>query len=322
MTSLSILESARVQHLHGDAVASISVTAAPSQIILVDAQARGGTDSDSNIDLLVVELTVENFALAAVHLNQAQPEGKVVYDRPAIEEASPLVCTVKADWVAYQVLPGVPSVRFANIVLQGHEGVENASKASWIVTQHSEKNQMGDAVISRQHPQLLPRQSWIAGVERGFTLIELIIVIVLLGVLAVVAAPRMFNNNDFYARGFHDETLALLRYAQKTAIAQRRTVCVTFTVASVSTASLRTAAAQTVGTCDTNQVGPRGDRPGTITSKSGIAYSATPPLAVSFDGLGQPLDNTGTVLASARTLTVIGSGRSITIEPATGYVHD
>jgi prepilin-type N-terminal cleavage/methylation domain-containing protein len=59
--------------------------------------------------------------------------------------------------------------------------------------------------------------------QQGFTLIELIMVIVILGVLAVFAAPRIFNNADFYARGFHDETLALLRYAQKSAVAQRRT---------------------------------------------------------------------------------------------------
>ena len=47
--------------------------------------------------------------------------------------------------------------------------------------------------------------------QLGFTLIELVMVIAMLGVLAVFAAPRMFNSGDFYARGFHDETLALLR---------------------------------------------------------------------------------------------------------------
>ncbi len=167
-------------------------------------------------------------------------------------------------------------------------------------------------------PQRLPRR---VAIVRGFTLIELIIVIVLLGVLAVVAAPRMFNNNDFYARGFHDETLGFLRYAQKTAIAQRRTVCVTFTVASVSTASLRTASAQTVPICDTPLVGPRGDMPGVITSRSGVNYAALPDT-IGFDGLGQPLSATGVVLGVARTITVPGSSRVITIEPATGYVHD
>src|SRR5665647_2470350 len=73
----------------------------------------------------------------------------------------------------------------------------------------------------------LHRRSWSApdhsgsgggASQRGFTLIELIMVMVMLGVLAVFAAPRIFNSGDFYARGFHDETLGLLRYAQKAAI--------------------------------------------------------------------------------------------------------
>ena len=157
---------------------------------------------------------------------------------------------------------------------------------------------------------------------RGFTLVELIITIVLLGVLAVVATPRIFNNSDFYARGFHDETIALLRYAQKTAVAQRRTVCVTFAVGAVSTASLRTATVEGVGACSANLVGPRGDSPGTVTSRSGVNYSASPPSAISFDGLGQPLDASGNPITATRTITVSGSGKVITIEPVTGYVHE
>jgi prepilin-type N-terminal cleavage/methylation domain-containing protein len=37
---------------------------------------------------------------------------------------------------------------------------------------------------------------------KGFTLIEMIMVIVILGVLAVFVAPRMLGTSDFYARGF------------------------------------------------------------------------------------------------------------------------
>ena len=154
--------------------------------------------------------------------------------------------------------------------------------------------------------------------QGGFTLIELIMVIVLLGVLAVFAGPRIFDTSVFNSRGFNDETLAMLRYAQKTAIAQRRTVCVTFTA---STASLRIASAAAVGTCDTNLIGPRGDTPGTITAKSGITYSPTP-ATVHFDGLGQSLGDTGVALSAARTITVTGSGKTITIEPGTGTVHE
>ena len=177
-----------------------------------------------------------------------------------------------------------------------------------------------DAVFTNQ--RICRRAHRTGCAAHGFTLVELIIVIVLLGVLAVVAAPRIFNNTDFYARGFHDETMALLRYAQKTAIAQRRTVCVTFAVAAVSTARLRIASLEAVATCDTNLVGPRGDIPGTVTSRSGVNYTAIPPPAVSFDGLGQPLDIGGTPNTAARLITVSGSGKVITIEPATGYVHE
>lgn len=69
--------------------------------------------------------------------------------------------------------------------------------------------------------------------SHGFTLIELVMVILILGLLAVFIAPRI-DPRDYEARGFYDETLALLRYAQKTAIAQRRTVCVALNVGGVA----------------------------------------------------------------------------------------
>lgn len=54
---------------------------------------------------------------------------------------------------------------------------------------------------------------------RGFTLVELVLVITLVGILAVVAAPRFFGNATFDARGYRDELGAALRYAQKVAMA-------------------------------------------------------------------------------------------------------
>lgn len=153
--------------------------------------------------------------------------------------------------------------------------------------------------------------------QRGFTLIELIMVIVLLGVLAVFAAPRFFNSDDFNARGFHDETLSYLRYAQKAAVAQRRTVCVTFDDTSLT---LTLALTATTTNCSTSLQGPRGDSPARAIAKAGVGFSATP-ANFNFDGLGQPVSATGTPLGS-QVIQVTGAANAITIESTTGYVHE
>ena len=48
----------------------------------------------------------------------------------------------------------------------------------------------------------------------GFTVVELVMVIVIIGIIAVVAVPRM-DTSTFRALEFHDRTVAALRHAQK-----------------------------------------------------------------------------------------------------------
>ncbi|NBW49793.1 MAG: prepilin-type N-terminal cleavage/methylation domain-containing protein [Betaproteobacteria bacterium] len=161
--------------------------------------------------------------------------------------------------------------------------------------------------------------------QAGFTLVELVMVIVLLGILSVYAAPRILNSGDFYARGFHDQSMAYLRYAQKTAIAQRRAVCVTL---SDSAISLRIANAAGSNTCTatsptgplgTDLAGPAGE--GGLSARSGVAFSSTP-ISFNFDALGQPVDGSTGALAATQILQVVNVNRSITIEAVTGYVHE
>jgi len=52
----------------------------------------------------------------------------------------------------------------------------------------------------------------------GFSLVELVTVIVLLGILGVVALGRLGNQDAFAARGFFDDTVSAVRFAQKLAI--------------------------------------------------------------------------------------------------------
>lgn len=148
----------------------------------------------------------------------------------------------------------------------------------------------------------------------GFTLIELVMVLVLTGVLAVYAAPQVLSVSGFNARGFHDESLALLRYAQKTAIAQRRPVCVAFTSNSVTLrVDLDRNSATGTNGCEANLAGPRGEMPAAASARGSVQFASVPAGLV-FDPLGSP--------GAALSAQVSGASRQITVEATTGYVHD
>lgn len=55
--------------------------------------------------------------------------------------------------------------------------------------------------------------------QRGFTIVELIMVVMILGIISAVALPRFFDRKTFDERFYFEEVLSSVRYAQKLAVA-------------------------------------------------------------------------------------------------------
>lgn len=143
--------------------------------------------------------------------------------------------------------------------------------------------------------------------QRGFTLVELVTGFVIAGILAAMVAPRFFERNVFESRGFYDQVVSTLRYAQKVAIAQNRYVCVAFTANSITLTHGATAA------CGSNLAGPTGQMPYSVSSNS-ASFQGGAPTAFNFNALGKPSP-------VPAPFTVSGYANSITVEAETGYVH-
>jgi MSHA pilin protein MshC len=134
----------------------------------------------------------------------------------------------------------------------------------------------------------------------GFTLFELIIVMLIVGILAAFAAPRL-NLTTFRETGFLQQATAAIRYAQKQAIASGCTVQVDISgsncnlnwVGCAGNASLRNPANNNTNFCSDSE--PAGN----------------PNASFSFDNIGRP--------SSAQSIN-FGNG-IIIVEAETGYVH-
>lgn len=71
LPNILLLGAAGIRAPLAEAVERILAVASPNRIILFGSQARGDADSGSDIDLMVIEPTVENPALEAARLYRA-----------------------------------------------------------------------------------------------------------------------------------------------------------------------------------------------------------------------------------------------------------
>lgn len=148
----------------------------------------------------------------------------------------------------------------------------------------------------------------------GFTLVELVVTLVLIGIIAAIGVPRFFERGTFDERGFFDEVISAMRYAQKTAVASCSPVRVNV---NNNTYALFRASAPgncnnpcTVAATDTALASPvDSTRNFSGTAPDGITI--TPNANIVFCSAGT---------ANATQVFAVG-GRQITISAATGFVE-
>jgi MSHA pilin protein MshC len=146
----------------------------------------------------------------------------------------------------------------------------------------------------------------------GYTIVELVLVIVILAVLGAVAGPRFFDNAAFDERAYVDELASSLRYAQKVAVASGCRVRADIAAGSYSLAQQTPQA----GHCDpADSSFPVQVRLSTGEVMSGTApagVTTAPAMALVYDALGR------TNLATNQTLTV--GARTLLIQADSGLV--
>ena len=150
--------------------------------------------------------------------------------------------------------------------------------------------------------------------SRGFTLVELVTIMIIVGILAVVASPRM-DTSAYYAVEFHDRAVAALRFAQKTAVSHRRLVCVSFPDASTLQLNIDTSLKK--GACSAAALAL--PVPGSANVPNNQVRSSDPahakftalPATLNFDSQGR---------SGGALLDIEGAAR-ITVVAETGYVQ-
>lgn len=145
---------------------------------------------------------------------------------------------------------------------------------------------------------------------RGFTLIELIMVLVVLGALSIFVAPRL-NVTDFDTLSFQQELKTAIRFAQKLSIASECEVQVAVNANSY-------ALYYPNSTC--NPPDGFGAVPVGALVKTG-AYSGAAPSGVSISGFGNFYFTANGAPSSSGTITINPGGRTITVNPLTGFVQ-
>lgn len=150
----------------------------------------------------------------------------------------------------------------------------------------------------------------------GFTIIELVTVILVIGIISVMAVPKLFNTSSYRARFFYDDVLSSFRYAQKLALSSGCHIQVSTTS---TTLTLNKRASCTSGTFTVAVRDPTAGATTYVqTAPSGVTISTTD-TPLYFDSMGRCRRSSDASIAS---YTVTVGGKVINIIGESGLSYD
>lgn len=161
-----------------------------------------------------------------------------------------------------------------------------------------------------------PRQGRRRCPPRGFTLVELLVVVLMAGVLAVVVVPRLDLSLGLRGAAWRDQLVAAAHTARSVSNGHRRLVCM---VVATGEVRLGVASANPATSCDGTLSGPDGDARWAVDPHQ-LAVTLSPAGTLYFQPDGRiTSDGAGTSAVNA-TLTVTGEA-AVQLTGETGHVR-
>jgi MSHA pilin protein MshC len=163
--------------------------------------------------------------------------------------------------------------------------------------------------------------------QKGFTLVELVAIIVLLGIVSVYVSSQFSTTGSFAERTVRDRIVAIARYAQQRAMYdQDLASCYRLHIDAVEFGAQRSTDAGVTwnyfGPANTDSENPNNIADGRIAMANGVNIN-NQPINIYFDGLGNPINGCGGAIITPASPTITINGefpQTVTISGA-GYVQ-
>ena len=173
------------------------------------------------------------------------------------------------------------------------------------------------SATSSDHRDGKVSHSLACALQAGFTMVELIVVLLLLGILSVYAMPKLVAAISIQDGAWRDELTSALRFAQKGAVARRRLTCVSI---NNTTVTITSATSNPASSCSAAINGPNGSATFATAPNGNAVTTVSPSGVIYFQPDGRVTTDGAGASSATRTISMTGAA-DVTVLGETGHVN-